>query len=122
MMEFIFRTTATMKPYNSRKWWIAGDIVSEKRIAADDLNAAIEIYRERVQDEHYVAISAHAIKNKSPMYIDAKTGECKQVGYVITGKSDFEDRDAYKWSSQYIDLWVTVLTVVETVFPERDGE
>lgn len=118
MAEFIFKTTATMKEYNRRKWWIAGDVVTEKRICADDLSAAIEEYRERVQNEHYISISAHAIKNKSPMYIDTKSGECKQVGYVITGKTEFEDRDAYRWSSQYIDLWVTILTVVDTVFPE----
>ena len=50
------------------------------------------------------------------MYIDTDTGE-KQVGYVITGKTDFEDRVNYKWSVQYIDLWVTILTIVDTIFP-----
>lgn len=25
-------------------------------------------------------------------------------------------RENYKWSTQYIDLWVTVLTVIDTIF------
>ena len=49
------------------------------------------------------------------MYIDTPDGE-KQIGFVITGKTDFEDRENYKWSAQYIDLWVTVLTVIDTIF------
>lgn len=28
------------------------------------------------------------------------------------------DRENYKWSTQFIDLWVSVLTVVETNFSE----
>ena len=49
------------------------------------------------------------------MYVDT-SNEAKQVGYVITGKAGFEDRYNYKWSEQYIDLWVTILTVVDTDF------
>lgn len=49
------------------------------------------------------------------MFVDTSDGT-KQVGYVITGKSDFEDRDNYRWSTQYIDLWVKVLTVIDTEF------
>lgn len=40
----------------------------------------------------------------------------KQVGYVITGKAEFDKGDYSGWSTQYIDLWVTILTVVDTVF------
>lgn len=58
-------------------------------------------------------ISNNAIKNKSEMYIDTQDG-AKQVGYVITGKTEFEDRDNSRWSTQYIDLWVEILTVVDT--------
>ena len=36
-------------------------------------------------------------------------------GYVITGKYDFED-DCGKWVEKYIDLWVDILTVVDTEF------
>lgn len=114
-MNFIFKTTATMKEYNARKWWIDSGIVREIQITADNLPAALEQYREIVEEKHYISISAHAIKNRNPMYIDTPDGK-KQIGFVITGKTDFEDRDSYKWSTQYIDLWVTVLTVIDTVF------
>lgn len=114
-MNYIFRTQATMKEYNNKKWWIDSGIISEKRINADSMGKALEIYRERVADENYIDISRNAIKNKSEMFVDTPDG-VKQVGYVITGKTEFEDRNNYKWSQQYIDLWVTVLTVVDTVF------
>lgn len=115
-MTFIFKTTTTMKEYNSRKWWIDSDIVREIRITAENLRAALEQYREIVTEKHSITISDNAIKNKNPMYIDTPNGEPKQIGYVITGKTDFEDRDNYKWSAQYIDLWVTILTVIDTDF------
>lgn len=114
-MTFIFKTTTTMKEYNARKWWIDSGIVREIQITADNLPAALEQYREIVEEKHYISISAHAIKNRNPMYIDTPDGS-KQIGFVITGKTDFEDRENYKWSAQYIDLWVTVLTVINTIF------
>lgn len=82
-MNYIFKTTATMKEYNNKKWWIDGDIISDMRINADSVENALEIYR---------------------------------VGYVITGKTEFDKGDYTGYSTQYIDLWVTVLTVVDTVF------
>lgn len=115
-MTFIFKTTTTMKEYNSRKWWIDSDIVREIRITAENIRAALEQYREIVAEKHYITISDNAIKNKNPMYIDTPNGEPEQIGYVITGKTDFEDRDNYKWSAQYIDLWITILTVIDTDF------
>ena len=112
-MTFIFKTTTTMKEYNARKWWIDSGIVREIQITADNLPAALEQYREIVEEKHYISISTHAIKNRNPMYIDTPDGE-KQIGFVITGKTDFESN--YKWVTQYIDLWVTVLTVIDTIF------
>lgn len=112
-MTFIFKTTTTMKEYNARKWWIDSGIVREIQITADNLPAALEQYREIVEEKHYISISAHAIKNRNPMYIDTPDGE-KQIGFVITGKTDFESN--YKWITQYINLWVTVLTVIDTIF------
>ena len=50
------------------------------------------------------------------MYCDTPDGEVKQVGFVITAKTEFEDRENYKWATQYIDLWVTILTIEETEF------
>lgn len=46
-MNYIFKTTATMKEYNNKKWYIDGGIVSDMRIDADSVENALEIYRER---------------------------------------------------------------------------
>lgn len=115
-MNYIFKTTATMKEYNNKKWYIDGGIVSDMRINADSVENALEIYRERVKEKHYINISKNAIKNKSEMFVDLSDGGTKQVGYVITGKTEFDKGDYTGYSTQYIDLWVTILTVVDTVF------
>ena len=115
-MNYIFKTTATMKEYNNKKWYIDGGIVSDMRIDADSVENALEIYRERVKEKYYITISKNAIKNKSEMFVDSSGGGAKQVGYVITGKTEFDKGDYTGYSTQYIDLWVTILTVVDTVF------
>lgn len=115
-MNYIFKTTATMKEYNNKKWYIDGGIVSDMRIDADSVENALEIYRERVKEKYYITISKNAIKNKSEMFADLSDGSVKQVGYVITGKTEFDKGDYTGYSAQYIDLWVTILTVVDTVF------
>ena len=115
-MNYIFKTTATMKEYNNKKWYIDGGIVSDMRINADSVENALEIYRERVKEMHYITISKNAIKNKSEMFVDLSDGSVKQVGYVITGKTEFDRGDYSGYSTQYIDLWITILTVVDTVF------
>lgn len=114
-MNYIFKTTATMKEYN-KKWYIDGGIVSDMRINADSVENALEIYRERVKEKHFINISKNAIKNKSEMFADLSDGRVKQVGYVITGKTEFDRGDYSGYSTQYIDLWITILTVVDTVF------
>lgn len=115
-MNYIFKTTATMKEYNNKKWYIDGGIVSDMRIDVDSVENALEIYRERVEEKHGITISKNAIKNKSEMFVDLSDGGAKQVGYVITGKIEFDRGDYTGYSTQYIDLWVTILTVVDTVF------
>lgn len=115
-MLYIFKTTATMKPHNCKNWWIDRDIIREKRIEAENVREALELYRESVNDRDGVEISRNAIKNREPMYIDRADGEPEQIGFVITGKTDFDKGDYSGWSTQYIDLWVTVLTVVKTDF------
>lgn len=117
MKNYIFKTTATMKEYNARKWWIDSGIVREIQVNADNLKSALCQYQEAVKETAYIDISDNAIKNKVPMYRDTETGEPKQVGYVITGKTDFQ-KDSGEWSTQYIDLWVTVLTVMDTDFTD----
>ena len=118
MKEFIFKTTATMKEYNNEKWWVDGNIVREQYIEAETLNQALEKYRKFVYEKEYVSISDNAIKCKRAMYNDAESGPL-QVGYVITGKCDFQDQSNDKWSSQYIDLWVRIITVIDTDFTEK---
>lgn len=115
-MNYIFKTTATMKEYNNKKWYIDAGIISDMRINADSVENALEIYREQVEEQHYITISKNAIKNKSKMFVDLLDGGAKQVGYVITGKTAFDKGDYTGYSTQYIDLWVTILTVVDTVF------
>ena len=73
-MNYIFKTTATMKEYNNKKWYIDGGIVSDMRIDADSVENALEIYRERVEEKHYISISQNAIKNKSEMFVDTPDG------------------------------------------------
>ena len=112
---YLFKTTATMKEYNRRKWWIDPDIIRNITIRADSVNAALEVFREMASDRYGITVSENALKNKNPMYIDTDTG-AKQVGYVITGKTDFDRGDYSGYSSQFIDLWITIQTIVETVF------
>lgn len=119
MKTYIFKTTATMKEYNRRKWWIAGDVVTEKRINAESLKAALDQFAAMVEKKHYITISRNALSNKSPMYIDGAAGEPVQVGFVITGKTDLQD-DFGRWRGQYIDLWVEVLAVSHIDF-EREA-
>lgn len=115
MANYIFKTTTTMKEYNNKKWWIDPDCVPEMKIQAENLRKALLEYKNKAYETGFVKISNNALKNKKAMYVDTSNG-AKQVGYVITGKAGFEDSYSYKWSEQYIDLWVTILTVVDTDF------
>ena len=63
-----------MKEYNNKKWYIDSGIVSDMRIDADSVENALEIYRERVEEKHYITISKNAIKNKSEMFVDLSNG------------------------------------------------
>ena len=103
-----------MKLYNNKNWWIDSNIIPEKRIEADNVKEALSLYRSKVEESHYITITDNAMRNKNPMYIDTPDGE-KQIGYVITGKTDFQTED-YRWSAQYIELWVTIITLTDTDF------
>ena len=82
MKKYIFETTATMKEYNNKKWWIDSGIVPRFTIAAANVREALELYREKVAEKCYISISDNAIKCKSAMYIDTPAGDVQQVGYV----------------------------------------
>jgi len=113
-MKYIFDTVVTMKEYNNKKWRIDSDIITGKMIEADTIAAALERFRALVEEKHYISISNNAMKNKNPMYIDTENG-VKQTGFIITGKTNFQN-DSGRWVSNYIDLWVNILTVVDTEF------
>ena len=115
MKKFIFKTQATMKPYNNKNWWIDSGIVREITTQAENVTEALQQYREKVNNKFCIEISNNAIKNKSPMYIDTPAGDALQIGYIITGKTEFQ-RDSGEWVTQYIDLWVEIITVVDTEF------
>lgn len=115
MKTYIFKTTTTMKEYNSKHWWIDGNIVPEKTITAESVAAALEEYRELVEYDNCISISRNAIKARRPMYVDLKTGGEKQVGYVITGKAEFETEN-YRWCKQYVDLWVEIAVIADADF------
>lgn len=116
MKNYLFKTTATMKEYNNKKWWIDSKIIRDKYINAENITEALEKYKNLVEEKEYIIISNNAIKNKNPMYIDTADGKTKQVGYVITAKTEFHDDNNYKWSTQYIDLWIEILTIEDTEF------
>lgn len=110
------RSWGKLEDYNRKKWFIDKDSVPEMCINADTVELALSVYRERVNEHGIVSVSDNAIKNKAEMFVDMPGGSVKQVGYVITGKAEFDKGDYSGWSTQYIDLWVTILAVVDTVF------
>ena len=114
-MRLIFKTSATMKDYNKDKWWIDRGIIGEKIITADSTAEAFDKYVKLVESDDYTTITKNAIKNKRAMYIDNENGDAEQCGYVITASQYFQDDDG-NLSKQYIDLWITILTVVPTKF------
>jgi uncharacterized protein YydD (DUF2326 family) len=120
MKKYLFKTTATMKEYNNKKWWIDSGIIREITINAENIEKAIEQYREKVIERDYINISKNALKNKAPMYIDSANGETTQCGYVITASSEF-DNDGRGWIKQYIDLWVTINIIVNPFIEYEPG-
>lgn len=117
MSKYMFRTTATMKPYNAKNWYIADDIIRTKYITADSLREALEAYAAEVRERDYIEISPRAMRQRSPMYVDTKSGTPRQVGYVITARTEFQ-RDNGTWCAQYIDLWISIDKLAEVDFEE----
>lgn len=105
-MKYFVRTQTTVKERDRGKWWMDNDLICPKAIEADSLPQLLEIYRQEVSD--IVDISDNALKNKNAMYVDLPNGEYKQVGYVITGKTYFEDRDINYSKERYINVWIHI--------------
>lgn len=110
MNTYRFETTATMKEYNHRKYWIDSGIIRPVKVQAENVKAALQLFRETVIERDYIDISKTAIKNPEPMYIDRKDGTTTQAGYVITAATEIEN------TKQYIDLWVSVSQLVPVDF------
>lgn len=117
MTHYLFNTVASMKEYNRSKWWIDSDIIKSIDIFADNITAALKEYQETVINDFYIDISNNAIKNKSPMYIDTKSG-VKQIGFVITASCDFDRGDYTGFSKQYFDLWIEISEINDVDFLE----
>lgn len=66
MKEYIFRTNATMKPHNNKNWWISSDVVTEKRISAENVNAAVKEWAAQVEEKHYITISPQCHQEQIP--------------------------------------------------------
>lgn len=113
-MKFLFNTTATMKEYNRKKWWIDAKIIPNITIEADTIKEALKTYQKIVLEKHCITISDNAINKKNNMYKDTQHGP-QQTGFVITGKAVFENN--YKWTAQYIDLWVDI-KIIKNPFVE----
>lgn len=115
-MTYSLKTTCTMKPHNYKKWWVSPDIIPEMIVSADSVLQALKEYQNKVENKYYMFVSNTAIKKRSPMYIDTKEGT-KQVGYVITGKTEFQTNDYSRpWSTQFVDLWITIKAVSDVEF------
>ena len=78
-MNYIFKTTATMKEYNNKKWYIDGGIVSDMRIDADSVENALEIYRERVKESIISAFPKMPLKTSRKCSLTRTTAQNKLV-------------------------------------------
>ena len=114
-MKYLFDTTTTMKEYNRSVWWIESNIIKQLVIESDSLNNALNEFKNKVNEKYHIEISKNGLKNKQPIYVDTPEGNERQTGYVITAKTDFLDNN-YKWSTQYIDLWVEISTIATPEF------
>lgn len=115
MKTYLFRTSATIKPIDEKKWWIDRDIVPNTYINAENTKEALEEYIKRLEDEHYIYVSKNALKTKEAMYVDDReSGHPMQIGYVMTAKTNF-DNNGFNWVEKYIDLWIeiSIITIPE---------
>jgi len=118
MKTYLFITSTTVKPIDQGKWWIDDKLVSNMYIQANNLHEALKEYQKRIEEDHGVTISNNGLKNKSPMFRDDKDGNLIQIGYVITGKTLF-DNGGKGWIDKYIDLWVEIQEISNPFIKEE---
>lgn len=110
-MRYLFKTTATTKR-NSCYDWCDSKYIPNVVIEASNVHRAFDIYVNDLKEQNIV-ISRNARRRKCRMY----EGDHKQVGWVVTARTAFYNiDDDYHWKEMYIDLWVEVLTIIDTKF------
>ena len=119
MKTYLFITITTVKPFDEGKWWIDDKLISNMYIQANNLDEALKKYQQKTEEDYAVTISNNALKNKSPMFIDDENGDPVQIGYVITGKTLF-DNAGKGWIDKYIDLWVEIQQVINPFTKEEE--
>lgn len=91
--------------------------LSNGRYIMDEAQSRVMFQIKEAQPEHSHPISGTGYSwDESGMA--ELFSECykNDTRYVITGKTEFDKGDYTGYSTQYIDLWITILTVVDTVF------
>ena len=114
-MKYLLKSTLSMKEYNYKNWWIDTDLIRDIFLESPDINTALKEYKTIAAEKYGVEISNNALKNKSPMYKDTAAGP-EQIGFVITGKTEFDRGNYTGYTTQYIDIWLEILTITETIF------
>ena len=115
-MIYSFKTSATLKEKDRKKWWLDDDLVKPIELDASNISEALEKYQEIVNDRTDVQISKNAIQKKENMYMDIKPGgPSKQIGYVITGSTCFE-RENGGFVNKFIDLWIEIRVISYPAF------
>lgn len=101
-MRYFFKTYTTVKEHYNNSFWIDNRIIKDIAVESESLQKAIERYKEIVEKESYIFISKNAIKKKENIYRDNLKGESQQVGYILTGKTEIENKMVY------LDLWIEI--------------
>lgn len=106
MKQYQFTAKATMKPYNSAKYWIDRNYVKQFVTSANTVKEACRKFAEYVNEQYYITISKRSTDRPQGMYVDTADGKPKQVGYVFTAKTMFDGKE------QYFELWTDVVEIV----------
>ena len=117
MKTYLFITLTSVKPNDEKKWWIDHKLVPNMYIQGYNLHEALKEYQKGME-EYGITISNSALRNKSSMYTDNKDGKPIQVGYVITGRTQFNN-SGKGWIDKYIDLWVEIQEIINPFIAEE---
>ena len=101
-MRYFFKTYTTIKEHYNNRYWVDNSIVKDIAEESESIQKAIERYKGIVEKECYINISKNAIKKKENIYRDNIKGESMQVGYILTGKTEIENKMVY------LDLWIEI--------------